>query len=57
MEKLKIIMLSCYSLIFIVLVVAAVLSVLELWIFKPYERKYAPPHISTGQNKSPYTLK
>ena len=55
MEKLNVIMLVGYSLTFIILIIAAVLSVLELWIFKPYVRTYAPPHVSNAQNRSPYT--
>lgn len=57
MEKIKILMFIFYAFILVILAVTATLSTLEIWPFEVYQRKYAPPGISTGQNKSPYTPK
>ena len=54
MKNVHIVMYVCYALIFAILTISAVLSTLEIWPFNPYQRKYAPPGISTGDNKSPY---
>ena len=53
-KNIHIIMYVCYALLFIILVVTAVLSTLEIWPFNVYQRKYSPPGVSTGENKSPY---
>ena len=55
MEKQKILMITFYAFILVILGVAATLSSLEIWPFNVYKRNYAPPGISDGKNKSPYT--
>ena len=54
-ESIHIQMYVMYAFTLVILLAAAVMSVTEFWIFKPYKRGYAPPGISDGQNKSPYT--
>ena len=53
-ESIHIQMYVMYAFTLVILLTAAVLSATETWIFKPYKRAYAPPGISTGENKSPY---
>lgn len=57
MEGIHIFMYCYLAFLFLFIVVMEVLNWQELWIFKPYKRPYAPTGITTGQNKSPYSLK
>jgi hypothetical protein len=54
-ESIHIQMYVMYAFTFVILLAAAIMSTTETWIFKPYKRSYAPPGISDGQNKSPFT--
>jgi hypothetical protein len=53
-ESIHIKMYLMYAFTLVILLAAAIMSVTEFWIFKPYKRTYSPPGISDGQNKSPY---
>ena len=56
-DKYKIAFYCSYAFIFLLLVLAAVLSNFEIWPFEVYKRKYAPPGVSPGGNISPFVDK
>ena len=56
-DKYKIAFYCAYGFLFILLVVASILSSFEIWPFEPYKRSYAPPGIGPAQNVSPYISK